>query len=134
MMNIVNLVDLTFRCSNRIPRVHDLTCWCSFIQQLYCAEVFHDWKGILHDRGLVTAVGDEGGFTQYPKELKMPETILAAIRKVGLEPGKDVYSLGFDCKLHLEFFQRYVYGSYNLLKVKKVLKTYPAEQVEYLAN
>ena len=35
------------------------------------AEVFHALKGILHDRGLVTAVGDEGGSLQHSKELKM---------------------------------------------------------------
>ena len=35
------------------------------------AEVFHALKGILHDRGLVTAVGDEGGFAPTFEELKM---------------------------------------------------------------
>lgn len=35
------------------------------------AEVFHHLKKVLHDRGLSTAVGDEGGFARNLTELKM---------------------------------------------------------------
>ena len=96
------------------------------------AEVFHALKGILHDRGLVTAVGDEGGFAPtFEGTEDAVETILAAIRKVGLEPGKDVY-LGFDCASS-EFFKDGVYD-YTIFEGEKGAKRTPAEQVEYLAE
>ncbi|MBF1725167.1 MAG: phosphopyruvate hydratase, partial [Streptococcus sp.] len=96
------------------------------------AEVFHALKAILHDRGLVTAVGDEGGFAPtFEGTEDAVETILAAIRKVGLEPGKDVY-LGFDCASS-EFFKDGVYD-YTIFEGEKGAKRTPAEQVEYLAE
>ena len=55
------------------------------------AEIFHELKSILHKRGLVTAVGDEGGFApNFEGTEDGVETILEAIKNVGLEPGKDV--------------------------------------------
>lgn len=64
------------------------------------SEIFHTLKKILHDRGLSTGVGDEGGFApavpgENPHEqvLKM---ILEAIRGAGYEPGKQVF-LALDC-------------------------------------
>ena len=46
------------------------------------AEVFHALKAILHDRGLVTAVGDEGGFAPtFEGTEDAVETILDAIKK-----------------------------------------------------
>ncbi|MCM1291270.1 MAG: phosphopyruvate hydratase [Prevotella sp.] len=60
-------------------------------------EVFHHLKKVLHDRGLSTAVGDEGGFA--PK-LEGTEdalnVIVSAIKDAGYEPGKDV-TIGLDC-------------------------------------
>jgi enolase len=56
------------------------------------AEVFHALKAILHDRGMGTGVGDEGGFA--PAGLKDNEEpirlILQAIEKAGYRPGEDV--------------------------------------------
>jgi len=56
------------------------------------AEVFHALKAILHDRGMGTGVGDEGGFA--PAGLKDNEEpirlILEAIEKAGYRPGEDV--------------------------------------------
>jgi enolase len=56
------------------------------------AEVFHALKAILHDRGMGTGVGDEGGFA--PSGLKDNEEpirlILQAIEKAGYRPGEDV--------------------------------------------
>ena len=96
------------------------------------AEVFHALKSILHDRGLVTAVGDEGGFAPtFEGTEDAVETILAAIKKVGLEPGKDVF-LGFDCASS-EFFKDGVYD-YTIFEGEKGAKRTPAEQVEYLAE
>jgi enolase len=58
----------------------------------WVAEIFHALKAILKDRGLSTAVGDEGG---YAPELKSNddaiETVIAAIEKAGLKPGKDIW-------------------------------------------
>ncbi len=64
------------------------------------AEVFHHLKKILHDRGLSTGVGDEGGFApvfsgEKPHEQAI-ENILAAIRAAGHEPGKSIF-LALDC-------------------------------------
>lgn len=56
-----------------------------------CAEIYHVLKRILKERGLSTAVGDEGGFAP---DLKNSEEALSflvrAIRETGYEPGRDV--------------------------------------------
>jgi len=58
----------------------------------WVAEIFHALKAILKERGLSTAVGDEGG---YAPDLKgnddAIETVIAAIEKAGLKPGADVW-------------------------------------------
>ena len=54
------------------------------------AEVFHALKKVLHDRGLSTAVGDEGGFAPALKsDEEAIETILEAVKNAGYDPGKD---------------------------------------------
>ena len=60
------------------------------------AETFHNLKKILHDEGLGTAVGDEGGFApNLPNNEAAFEYILKAIEKAGYKPGKDIF-LGVD--------------------------------------
>lgn len=62
----------------------------------YGAEVFHALKKVLHDRGLSTAVGDEGGFApDLPSNEAAIEVILEAIANAGYEAGKDIM-LGLD--------------------------------------
>jgi enolase len=62
----------------------------------YGAEIFHTLKKILHDRGLTTAVGDEGGFApSLPSNEAALETIIQAIEMAGYSVGKDIY-LGLD--------------------------------------
>jgi enolase len=57
----------------------------------YGAETFHAMKKILHERGLVTAVGDEGGFApSLANNEAAVELILKAIRAAGYKPGKDI--------------------------------------------
>jgi enolase len=57
----------------------------------YGAEVFHALKKVLSDRGLSTAVGDEGGFApDLPSNEAAIEVILAAISNAGYEAGKDI--------------------------------------------
>lgn len=55
------------------------------------AEVFHNLKKVLHEKGLNTAVGDEGGFAPDLKSNEEAITyIISAIEKAGYKPGKDV--------------------------------------------
>ncbi|WP_299289521.1 phosphopyruvate hydratase [uncultured Mucilaginibacter sp.] len=96
------------------------------------SEVFHNLKKILHDRGLSTAVGDEGGFAPtFEGTEDGVETILKAIEKAGYKPGEEIF-LAFDCAAS-EF---YVDGKYDYTKFegeKGAIRT-SAEQVEYLAQ
>jgi enolase len=95
-------------------------------------EVFHTLKKILHDRGLSTAVGDEGGFApKFEGTEDGVETILQAIEKAGYQAGKDIY-LAFDCAAS-EFYKD---GKYDYTKFegeKGAIRT-SAEQAEYLAS
>lgn len=63
------------------------------------AEVFHALKKILHEKGLSTGVGDEGGFApvfsgEHPHEQAI-QAIMGAITAAGYQPGRDIY-LAFD--------------------------------------
>ena len=94
------------------------------------AEIFHELKSILKKRGLETSVGDEGGFApRFNGTEDGVETILAATKAVGLEPGKDVY-LGFDCASS-EFYENGVYN-YAKFEGEGGAKRTAAEQVDYL--
>ncbi len=56
------------------------------------AEIFHALRGILKGRGQSTGVGDEGGFAPNLKSNREAvEVVLEAIRKVGLEAGRDIF-------------------------------------------
>lgn len=56
-----------------------------------CAEIYHNLKKILDDRGLSTGVGDEGGFApDLPDTRAALSLIMEAIRAAGYEPGKEV--------------------------------------------
>ena len=55
------------------------------------AEVFHALKGTLHERGLGTAVGDEGGFApDLSSNEEALEMLVAGIEAAGYQPGEDV--------------------------------------------
>ncbi len=57
----------------------------------YGAEVFHALKKVLHDKGMNTAVGDEGGFApDLPSNEAAIEVILEAIDKAGYKAGEDI--------------------------------------------
>ncbi|PCH65259.1 MAG: phosphopyruvate hydratase [Gammaproteobacteria bacterium] len=80
----------------------------------YGAEVFHALKKVLSDRGLNTAVGDEGGFApDLPSNEAAIEVILEAIANAGFEAGKDMM-IGIDAASS-EFYQDglYVLASEN---------------------
>ncbi len=94
------------------------------------AEVFHALKKIFHDRGLSTAVGDEGGFAPVLNGTEDAlDSIIAAIEKAGYKPGVDV-KIGLDCASS-EF---YADGIYNYAKFEgeKGAKRTAEEQGAYL--
>jgi len=63
----------------------------------YGSEVFHALKQIIHDKGMSTAVGDEGGFTPTVASHEAAiELILQAIDKAGYTAGEQI-ALGLDC-------------------------------------
>ena len=94
------------------------------------AEVFHALKKVLHDRGLSTAVGDEGGFAPSLDGTEDAlNSIIAAIKAAGYEPGKDVM-IGMDCASS-EFYVDGVYD-YTRFEGAKGVKRTSDEQVEYL--
>ena len=56
----------------------------------WCTEVFHCLASILKEKGLATAVGDEGGFApDLDSDEEAIEYILEAVKKAGYEPGRD---------------------------------------------
>ena len=101
------------------------------------AEVFHSLKKVLHDRGLSTAVGDEGGFAPALDGTEDAlNSIIEAIKKAGYKPGRaedggDI-SIALDCAAS-EF---YVNGTYDYSKFEgeKGAKRTREEQVAYLAE
>lgn len=98
----------------------------------YGAEVFHSLKKIFHDRGLSTAVGDEGGFAPTLKGTEDAlESIIAAIEKAGYKPGVDV-TIGLDCAAS-EFYKDGIYD-YSKFEGATGVKRTSAQQADYLAE
>ena len=83
------------------------------------AEVFHNLKKVLNEKGLATGVGDEGGFApDLQSNTEGFELIMEAIKRAGYEPGKDV-CMGIDVAAS-EFYQD---GKYNLVGEGRSLTT-----------
>ena len=101
----------------------------SYREALRCgAEIFHRLKKILNERGLATAVGDEGGFApNLPSNEAALGVILEAIEKAGYHPGHDVW-LGLDVA-STEFHR---HGSYQLASEGR--KFSAAQFADYLAQ
>lgn len=94
------------------------------------AEVFHSLKKVLHDRGLSTAVGDEGGFAPALKGTEDAlESIIKAIEAAGYKAGEDVM-IGLDCAAS-EFYKDGIYD-YSKFEGPNGAKRNSAEQVVYL--
>jgi enolase len=92
----------------------------------WAVEIYHTLKGILHKRGLSTAIGDEGGFAPSLKSNdEAVEIILEAIEKAGYKAGKDV-AIALD-PASSEMFQE---GAYTFWKSDKSKKS-SAEMVDY---
>jgi enolase len=96
------------------------------------AEVFHNLKKVLHDRGLSTAVGDEGGFApNFEGTEDALDTVSLAVEKAGYTVGKDI-TFALDCASS-EFFENGVYD-YAKFEGDGGAKRSSAEQAEYLAE
>ena len=96
------------------------------------AEVFHSLKKVLHDRGLSTAVGDEGGFAPALNGTEDAlESIIKAIENAGYKAGKDVM-IGLDCAAS-EFYKDGIYD-YSKFEGPNGAKRTSAQQADYLAE
>jgi len=94
----------------------------------YGTEVFHHLKAVLEQKGLNTAVGDEGGFAPDLKSNEEAlEVIIEAINNAGYTPGKDIF-IGIDAASS-EFYKN---GTYNL--ISEGLNLTNSEFTDYLAS
>ena len=105
----------------------------SFSQALQMgSEIFHNLKKVLHDRGLSTAVGDEGGFAPtFEGTEDALDTIKKAVEKAGYKFGEEV-KIALDCASS-EFYEDGVYD-YTKFEGEKGKKRSSAEQVAYLTE
>ena len=101
------------------------------------AEVFHALKKVLKDRGLSTAVGDEGGFAPVLKGTEDAlDSIIIAIKAAGYKPGRK--SEGGQVSIALdpaasEFFKNGIYD-YTFFEGENGAKRTPRQQAEYFAE
>ncbi len=96
------------------------------------AEIFHSLKAVLHDRGLSTAVGDEGGFAPtFEGTEDALDTVSLAVEKAGYKLGTDI-TFALDCAAS-EFFVDGVYD-YTKFEGENGVKRSSAEQAEFLAE
>jgi len=92
------------------------------------AEIFHTLKKSLHDKGLSTAVGDEGGFApNIASTREALDFIMASIEKAGYKPGDDVM-LALDCAA-TEYYRD---GAYKMMGEGKALSS--AQNADFLAD
>jgi enolase len=101
----------------------------NIVEAVRCgSEIFHTLKRALHDKGLATGVGDEGGFApNIASTTQALDFIMASIEKAGYRPGDDVM-LALDCAA-TEFFKD---GRYDISGENRVLSS--EEMAEYLAD
>ncbi|WP_294298094.1 phosphopyruvate hydratase [uncultured Sphingomonas sp.] len=101
----------------------------NIVEAVRCgSEIFHTLKKGLHDKGLATGVGDEGGFApNLSSTTDALDFIMAAIEKAGYTPGDDVM-LALDCAA-TEYFRD---GAYKMVGEGKTLA--PHENAEFLAD
>ncbi len=92
------------------------------------AEIFHALKKILHDKGLATTVGDEGGFApSLPSNEAAVQIILEAIAKAGYVAGKDIF-----IALDVAATELYKDGKYHLARENRSLTS--AEMVDFYVD
>ena len=94
-------------------------------------EIFHNLKKVLHDKGLSTNVGDEGGFApNIASNEEAIEVVLMAIEKAGFKPGEDVY-IAMDAASS-EFYD--AKSNSYIFKKSDGKKLSSAEMVDYWAS
>lgn len=94
-------------------------------------EIFHNLKKVLHDKGLSTNVGDEGGFApNIASNEEAIEVVLMAIEKAGFKPGDDVY-IAMDAASS-EFYD--AKSNSYIFKKSDGRKLSSAEMVDYWAS
>jgi len=96
-------------------------------------EVFHNLKAIIKEKGLSTAVGDEGGFAPNFSggTEEALESVLAAVEKAGYKSGSDI-TIALDCASS-EFFSDGKYD-YSKFEGAEGAKRSSEEQADYLAK
>lgn len=95
-------------------------------------EVFHALKKVLKDRGLSTAVGDEGGFAPELRSIEEAlDMVMLAIDNAGYIPGQDI-TLALDCASS-EFYRDGFYD-YRIFEGDKAKRLTQLEQVDYLKD
>jgi len=101
----------------------------NIVEAVRCgSEIFHTLKKALHEKGLATGVGDEGGFApNIASTTEALDFIMASVEKAGYKPGDNVM-IALDCAA-TEFFKD---GKYNISGEGKILSSH--EMAEYLAN
>ncbi len=101
----------------------------SIVEAVRCgSEIFHTLKKALHEKGLATGVGDEGGFApNIASTTDALDFIMRAVETAGYKPGDDVM-LALDCAA-TEFFKN---GKYDISGEGKILSSH--EMAEYLAD
>jgi len=96
------------------------------------AECFHSLKKVLHQRGLSTAVGDEGGFApKFEGTEDALDTLSKAVEAAGYKVGSDI-TFALDCASS-EFFEDGIYD-YSKFEGNSGVKRNSAEQAAYLAE
>jgi len=104
----------------------------AFQEFMMGSEIFHNLKKLLHDRGLKTAVGDEGGFAPtFEGTEDALDTIIEAISKAGYKAGDDVM-LALDCAA-AEFYKDGKYD-YTLFEGDKGVVRTSEQQADYIAE
>ncbi len=101
-----------------------------------CAEVYHNLKKVLGDRGLSTAVGDEGGFApNLATSEEVIEVIIEAVEKAGYKPGEQI-RIAMDAAAS-EMYNKeegvYYFKGESEMTGEKVVRT-SAEMVDYYKN
>lgn len=92
MMNILNggkHADSNLNCQEFMIIPVGAKTWSEALRM--CTEVFHNLKKVLKDKGLTTAVGDEGGFApKLENDEEGLRVIVEAVKKAGYKPGDDI--------------------------------------------
>ncbi|WP_058486210.1 phosphopyruvate hydratase [Defluviitalea phaphyphila] len=101
-----------------------------------CSEVYHSLKKVLNDKGLSTAVGDEGGFApDLASSEEAIQVIIDAVEKAGYKPGDDI-RIAIDAaasELYNEETKKYHFPGESKMKGEEVVRT-SEEMVAYYEN